>query len=348
MTKISKKHTFWLLAGVLLIASFIVLKDAIRPFLMSFVITYLFLPCVDALEKRKISRGITSSFIVAIVFVGFIAFVSLLIPFLYTKIASFFQDFVVDGADKISDSQINKLSQVLNIDSESVFNFIQKVKIWALDLTLDSKFIQPKTAFNSIVTIIATIIVMPIITFYMLKDWRLMVEKFFSLIPESKRIIWQVLARQIDISIFAYLRGQLNVCLFFIVYYSILLQIAGLNLGFALGLMVGILMFIPYVGFFVGCTICMILAFLQFGIVYEFWSIAIIFTVGQIIDANYTTPKFVGDKVGIHPVIIVFGLFASTCLFGITGAIFALPITTATTILARYLIARYRQTYYFE
>ena len=175
-----------------------------------------------------------------------------------------------------------------------------------------------------------------------------MIKAFFSILPKSNRVVWIALLRQIDTSIFAYLRGQLNVCLFFALYYGTLLPIIGLKAGFMLGIMMGIIMFIPYIGFFVGCGICLIVSFLQFGISDQFYVICVMFAIGQIIDANYVTPKFVGDKVGIHPAVIVFGLFASTSIFGITGAILALPITTSCAILIRYSIKQYKKTPYFK
>lgn len=349
MTKISKKHIFYISSFAFVFLAFVFLYDAIRPFAISFVIAYLFLPLVDKLEKKKISRSISSSIIVITLFVGLISTISILVPFIYTKIANFFQEFIIMGAENVTEYQINKLSKILHTDKNSIANLIEKLKKVASNLNLlESGFIKPKHALKSIIAIIATVVVMPIITFYMLKDWKKMTSTFFSLIPESKRKIWKFLSRRIDRSIFAYLRGQINVCLFFALYYSILLQAFGLNFGFAIGLMVGAMMFVPYIGFFVGCVTSLILAFIQFGIVDQFWIMCVIFTIGQLIDANYTTPKFVGDSVGIHPAIIVFGLFASTSIFGITGAILALPITTAATILIKYTISIYRKTYYFE
>jgi len=346
MTKINKKYIFWVLIFIALIVFFSVAKSAIRPFLISFVISYLLLPIVNKLEKLRLNRNIISGIIVFSIFVGILITASILLPFLYEKVASFLKEFITTS-DNLSDEKIHKFSSMLHVDTGTVINIKTYLQNSISNLEKGLFNIYPQKTINSVIGLFATVIVMPIITFYMLKDWKKMMHLFYCMIPDKNRAVCKFIIHQIDKSIFAYLKGQVNVCLFFMIFYSILFYFTTLNLGFLLGLMVGLMIFIPYIGFFIGFIICLIVAFLQFGLDSHFISVALIFILGQLIDVNYTTPKFVGDKVGIHPVVIVFGLFVSTTIFGITGAILALPITTTSTILVRFLIQQYKSSYYY-
>ncbi|QED23625.1 AI-2E family transporter [Candidatus Deianiraea vastatrix] len=346
MTKISKKYIFWAVIAILFTLFYILAENAVRPFAVSFIVSYLLLPIVNKFEKMKFNRSIVSGVIVSILFFSIIFASSILIPFLYEKVISFLNEFVITS-DNLSQQKIHKLSNMLHIDDDTVVKCKAYLQTAITKFQEDILHTYPKKTVNSIINIVATIVVMPIITFYMLKDWRKMVTSFYIMLPHSARGNCRLLMHQIDTSIFAYLRGQLNVCLFFMIFYSILLHFSGLNLGFLLGIMTGVMIFIPYVGFLIGIVICLVVAFLQFGFNTNFVIISLIFTAGQIIDANYTTPKFVGDKVGIHPVIIVFGLFVATSLFGVIGAILALPITTTSTILFKFLLQKYKTSHYY-
>ena len=172
--QIHKRHVFWSISSILFIAISYLIFDAIRPFLISFILAYLFLPFIDKIEKKfKINRGITSAAIVIILFCVFSIIVSFVLPFVYTKVASFFNEFLINRNGVLSNKEVIKLSSLLNIEKDVAQQIIFKIKSWFSSIDFDlSSIIKPTNAVSSVITCIATIFIMPIVTFYMLKDWK--------------------------------------------------------------------------------------------------------------------------------------------------------------------------------
>ncbi len=347
MSKINKKYLFWVLFTLFILLFCGFAGSAIYPFVAGFVISYLFLPVANRLESMGMARGMASGAVVLIGFSIVILTIAALAPFLYDKLMFFIQEFVVQK-DAMTPGKIHKLSTLLHIDYNMVVKAHDYVISYINNAIQNLSVTSPRSALNTVVNIFATIFVMPIITFYMLKDWKKMGGIFYSLVPSGGRNILKTMLGQVDDSIAFYIRGQISVCVFFMIYYSFLLYLIGVGMGFLLGIMVGGMIFIPYVGFFIGMVISLIVTFIQFGFSGIFGAVCGIFILGQLIDANYTTPKFVGDKVGIHPVFIVLGLFVSAKLFGVWGAVLALPITTSSAILIKFCISRYKLSHYYN
>ena len=347
ISNINKKHyIFW---GCVIIASlFFVnyISVAIKPFVLGFVFAYLFLPIVNKLEERRISRSYSSGAIVIFAFIILALTFIMLVPFLCDRVIFFAQDIMQNYGSE--NTLVRKLSKIFHTDVNVIWRVYRYLTDYIASASNTIHFIRsPNAMIASMINIIATIFVMPIITFYMLKDWNKIRDNFYKLLPKKHCITVQNMLCDIDKSIFSYLRGQVRVCGFFVLFYAFLLQIVGLNFGFLLGIMVGVMIFIPYVGFLIGFLISMMVAGMQFGFDYQFFIVVLIFIIGQFIDANYTTPKFVGEKVGLHPIWIVFGLFVFAKLFGVTGAIIALPLTTSAAVFVRFAIMKYKSSNYY-
>jgi len=344
--RINKTYLFWVAIGIVAFSFLYYIRIAIRPFILSFILAYLFLPLVN--KSERFSRGFMSGIIVVSIFISAIIIISILLPFILDRISSMSAGFI--SFTDVNNSLIaNKISKILNID-DNIIIAIQNYLIKYLKFFIDRAFLHNSTNdfIVSILNAVLTFFVMPIITFYMLKDWPTIRNTFHEMLPkESKHTVINMM-QQIDASIFSFLRGQLNVCLFFAMYYSLMFSIIGINFGFLLGMMLGILIFIPYIGFAIGMIICSVLIITQFGVGYEAMITIIVFIIGQIIDMNFTTPKFIGNKVGVHPIWIVFGLFVSSKILGIIGSIMAVPITTSFAIFVKFAINKYKNSYYYH
>jgi predicted PurR-regulated permease PerM len=165
--------------------------------------------------------------------------------------------------------------------------------------------------------------------------------KISSWLPtDSKRTILEQV-HQIDITLSAYIRGQTNVCLLLGIFYALALNLAGLDFGFTIGLLTGLLSFIPYVGVLFGFTIGVIIAFLQFDSWVNISIIAAIFLVGQFIEGTFVTPKLVGDKVGLHPVWIIFSLMVGGTILGFVGILIAIPVASVLKVLIKFFFNKY-------
>jgi predicted PurR-regulated permease PerM len=175
-----------------------------------------------------------------------------------------------------------------------------------------------------------------------LNDWHAMIDKVDSWLPRRHRPTIRSLGAQIDRAIAGFLRGQASVCFIMSIYYSIALVLVGLNFGFLIGVSTGVLTFIPYVGSLSGFLIGMIVAVVQF---YPSWwpiiAVAIVFIIGQFLEGYVLSPKLVGQSVGLHPVWLMFSLFAFGYLLGFVGLLIAIPLAAAIGVLLRFALSRY-------
>jgi predicted PurR-regulated permease PerM len=189
-------------------------------------------------------------------------------------------------------------------------------------------------------------VITPIVAIYMLNDWDHMVARINALLPDEQASTLRLLATQIDETLGAFARGQMMVCLALGVLYAIGLSFVGLNSAIFVGLLAGLVSFVPYVGAAFGLVLAGALGFGQFGFEWgALLQIAAVFFAGQFIEGNILTPRLVGNRVKLHPVWIIFALLAMGSLFGFLGLLLAVPIAAVIGVLMRRLIGVYERTY---
>jgi predicted PurR-regulated permease PerM len=188
------------------------------------------------------------------------------------------------------------------------------------------------------------VIVVPVVAFYLLRDWGAMLARIESWLPRRSAAVLRQLARDTDRVLSAWLRGQLLCCAALGVFYAVALQVAGLELGMTVGLMAGVLTFIPYVGSLTGFAVAVLLAMGQFGTWNEVLVIVGIFMVGQTVEGYVIYPYLLGDRVELHAVWVIFALFAGGVAFGFLGVLLAVPMAAALGVVARYWLRRYLES----
>jgi len=181
----------------------------------------------------------------------------------------------------------------------------------------------------------------PVVMFYMLRDWNMMVERLDTLVPRDWHAKVRSIASDIDAVLAEFLRGQLLVMLVLAAYYVIGLTIAGLDRAFAIGILTGILVFIPYVGFGLGLVLGVAAALLQWTGWPGFVAVLAVYGVGQLLESYVLVPWLVGDRIGLHPLAVIFALLAFGQLFGFAGVLLALPVSAALLVGLRHLRAAY-------
>jgi predicted PurR-regulated permease PerM len=194
----------------------------------------------------------------------------------------------------------------------------------------------------ALVNLLSLLIVTPIVAFYLLADWDHLVARVDHWLPRDHAEAVRAVARDIDAAMAGFIRGQGTVCLLLGAFYAVALTLAGLKFGLAIGLGAGLLTFIPYVGAIVGGVLAVGVALVQFWP--DFGSILVIvaiFAVGQFIEGNFLSPKLVGKSVGLHPVWLMFALFAFGYVFGFVGLLLAVPLAAAAGVLVRFALAQY-------
>jgi len=198
------------------------------------------------------------------------------------------------------------------------------------------------TGGKALVSFASVLIVMPVVTFYLIRDWHAMIDRVDSWIPVRQRETVRQLGREIDAAIGGFLRGQFGVCLVLGCYYAIGLMLVGLDFALLIGLIAGVITFVPYIGSMTGLMIAVSVAIAQFWPDWKRITLVVaIFLVGQFIEGNIVSPKFVGERVGLHPVWLIFAMFAFGYLFGFVGLLIAVPLGAAIAVLLRFGLRQY-------
>ena len=199
----------------------------------------------------------------------------------------------------------------------------------------------------ALVNLIGLVVVTPVVAWYLLRDWDRIVEAVDGWLPRDHAPVIREQVRIIDRTLAGFVRGQAMVCLILGAVYAIALELAGLDYGLVVGLVAGLISFIPYVGSLVGLALSVGLAAIQFDEPLRIALIAVIFVAGQAIEGNFLTPKLVGEKVGLHPVWVIFGLLAGGSLFGFVGVLLAIPVAAVVGVGLRFALARYKAGPYY-
>jgi predicted PurR-regulated permease PerM len=347
MSAFQRQFRFWLASAVVLALFLYIFSDILLPFVAGMVLAYFLDPVADRLERLGLSRVMATVVILfAFIIVLVLAFV-ILVPVLASQMADF--------AGKLPDYLTRLQALITSFDPQwlkAKFGVDPANLREGLNSLLTSGFGFLTTVFESIwksgmalVSIVSLFVVTPVVAFYMLLDWDRMIAVVDSWVPRDHVQTVRQIAADINTATAGFVRGQGTLCLVLGAMYAIGLTLTGLNFAILIGLFAGLISFIPYVGSLTGLVLAVGVAFVQFwpdwGMVV---AVAAVFFVGQFIEGNILSPKLVGKSVGLHPVWLMFSLFAFGALFGFVGLLVAVPAAAAIAVLVRFAIARYLES----
>lgn len=338
---------FWLVSAIILAIFLYVFSGILLPFVAGMVLAYFLDPVADRLQRLGLSRLMATIVILfAFIVVLVLAFV-ILIPVLASQMADF--------ASKLPEYLTRLQSLITSFDPrwlEEKFGVDANGLREGLNSLLTSGFGLLTTVFTSIwssgvalVSVVSLFVVTPVVAFYMLLDWDRMVTIVDSWVPRDYVQTVRAIANDINTATAGFVRGQGTLCLVLGAMYATGLTLTGLNFAILIGLFAGLISFIPYVGSLTGLVLAVGVAFVQF---WPDWTmvaaVAGVFFVGQFIEGNILQPRLVGKSVGLHPVWLMFSLFAFGALFGFVGLLIAVPASAAVAVLVRFAIARYLES----
>jgi len=341
---IQRRVLAWVGIFIVLIFMIWLLKSILLPFVAGMAIAYFLDPLADRLENIGMSRLVATT-IITVSFLLVVVLASILIlPLLYEQTLAFVEtlpklisearNFLVD----ISQTQLARGLGARSGDVEKALSGVSENSAsWLMGMlaSLGTKSLH-------FFSVMALIVVTPVVAFYLLLDWDRLVEKVDELIPREHLETVRGLGREINTVLAGFVRGQVIVCLFLGVFYSVGLTLVGLKFGLVVGIVTGILSFIPYLGSIVGFLASFILAAFQFGPDYVQIGLVVgVFLLGQFIEGNFLEPKLVGNRVQLHPVWIMFAIFAFSALGGFVGALLAVPMAATLGVLMRFTIRQY-------
>jgi predicted PurR-regulated permease PerM len=333
--------TFWLVTLLVLAALLWLLSDVLLPFVAGLALAYLQSPVADRMERWGVNRTVAALIIVTGIVLILVAAVVVVVPLLLQQASGFVAS--IPGHFKrlqelLIEPNLAWLESLgIGDKSKTISDIVGQSASWLMNFAYSLW-----TGGKALVSAASVLIVMPVVTFYLICDWHGMLEIADSWVPVRQRETVRQLAREIDAAIGGFVRGQLGVCLVLGIYYAIGLTLAGLHFGLLIGLVSGLITFVPYIGSMTGLLIAASVALAQFWPDWTRIAIVIaIFLVGQFVEGNILAPKFVGERVGLHPVWMIFAMFAFGYLFGFVGLLIAVPLAAIIAVLFRFGMRQY-------
>ena len=326
----------WLILMAAFLALLYLLLPVLTPFLIAAILAYICDPLVDKIclwgvGKFKLGRTL-ATVLVMLAIIGVLAgLVLILIPLLQKEsqlLAQRLPDLITNVRATLEPFLQKQFGISLNIDPAQIQEIVTKNWKTAGGLFGDV-LISAGNHGMALIGLLANILLLPVVLFYLLRDWDELVHKISNLIPLDMIDKTSEIAHEIDQVLAEFLRGQLAVMLAMSAFYVIGLWAVGLNMALPIGLVAGLLGFVPYLGITAGILLALLVAALQFTSFAQIMPVLLVFGVGQIVESFLLTPRLVGDRIGLHPVTVIFALLAGGQLFGFAGVLLALPVSAA-------------------
>lgn len=341
------KIGFWLLGFVAAIVFLYVFRSILLPFVAGMALAYFLDPVADRLEKAGMDRTWATVSILVLFLILFGLALMLVIPLLGHQLAGFLANlpnWLADLQELVAGQSDGVLLSQFGIPVDELKNnladIIRQGAGWLA--TLAQSILNGGQALLNIAALFA---VTPVVAFYLLHDWDEMVAKIDRVLPRDNVETIRTLAREIDATVSSFVRGQVSVCLILGVFYAVGLILIDLKFGLLIGLGAGLISFIPYIGAVLGLVVSGGVAIVQFWPDYTLIGLTLaIFAAGQFLEGNILQPKLVGKSVGLHPVWLMFALFAFGSLFGFVGMLIAVPAAAAVGVFVRFGLRQYLQS----
>lgn len=353
-----RQFWFWGLAAAALFITLWALKGMLLPFVIGLAAAYLLDPVVDRISRLGLNRTASVSFVL-LAFVAFFAgVVALVFPVLqgqFLRLLAALPGYVQQMREGLApwieslqqqvfpEGGTYKAEDILGHVPQGTSGYAAQALGWAGG-ALQRLWNGGVAVFD----ILSILIVAPVVSFYMLRDWDVLVARVDGWLPRRHAATIRALVTEMDIALSGFIRGQALVCLALGILYGVGLTLAGLEFGFLIGFAAGVLSFIPYLGSVFGFVTALVVAWFQYnGFGEEMIPVVVVFGVGQFLEGNYLTPKLVGEKVGLHALWVLFALMAGGSLMGFTGVMIAVPVAAVVAVLVRFMLRTYLASPYY-
>ncbi len=328
-------YVLWLLSPVLM------------PFAFAGMMAYLGDPLADRLERLGMGRTLAVSIVFIVLVLVAVGALLLLIPLISGQVDNLVQN-LPRYADWVHKTALPWVEAKLHLDAHAFDSsrLVAAIKehIGSIGEVASTVLGQISRSSLGVVMWLTNLVLIPVVAFYLLRDWDRLVAWIDGILPRSIEPTIAHLAREADKVLGAFVRGQLLVMLALGIFYGAALSIAGLSVGPLIGMVAGLLSFVPYLGFIVGFGSALIAVLVQYGDWTHVLIVIGIFVVGQLLEGYVLVPRLVGEKIGLHPVAVIFAVLAGGYLFGFLGVLLALPAASVIMVLLRYLADRYRHS----
>jgi predicted PurR-regulated permease PerM len=339
----------WQMLALVAIVVFLLwlLAPVLMPFAIAAMLAYLGDPLADRLQRLGMGRSLAVSIVFSVLVLLIVGSLLLLVPLIQRQVANVYENvptYVEWGRNVALPWVQNKLHlDPGTFDSERIIAAI-KEHIGSVSSVVAATLARISRSGMGIVMWLTNLVLVPVVAFYLLRDWDTMVAHIARLLPRSVEPTAVRLARESDQVLGAFVRGQLLVMLALGIFYGLALTMVGISVGPLIGMVAGLLSFVPYLGFMIGFLAALIAVLVQYGDWTHVLLVCGVFVVGQLLEGYVLVPRLVGGKIGLHPVAVIFAVLAGGHLFGFLGVLLALPAASVVVVLMRYVLERYRHS----
>ncbi|MFZ5566204.1 MAG: AI-2E family transporter [Pseudomonadota bacterium] len=345
-----KSALAWAAVALLLVLALWLLGPVLTPFVVAAVLAYVLTPLVDrldALGRGRMPRVLAVLIVELLFILAVLGLVLLLVPVL-TREWPLLREQVPQLLDRLNagvQPLLADLGLKLAFDTASLKPALMKYLNANMEEALGSLLASLKIGGSVALTVLGNLILIPVALFYLLMDWKQLVRRLLELVPQRLRGSYDSFVAEADEVLGQYLRGQMLVMLILAVYYSVMLSFFGLDLALPIGVFTGLAIFVPYVGFGVGLVLAVLAGLLEFsgdgGLTRVALMVGVVYGLGQLLESFYLTPRLLGERIGLHPLAVIFALLAFGQIFGFVGILVALPVSAVLLVAARRLRQRY-------
>lgn len=345
-TSTQKRTATWCLIAALVLLALWFLGPVLTPFVVAAVLAYALTPVVDKLDDMGRGRlpRVLAVLIVETLFLLILLSILLLVVPIFAKELPLLREQLPLLADRLNNSLGPWLAQFgikVSLDVASIKTFVVKYLNANVEDAFGSVMSSLKLGGSVALTIVGNVVLIPVALFFLLNDWDRFVARVVELVPPKMRASFDSFTEEADIVLGQYLRGQLLVMGVLAIYFSVALTLFGFDLAVPVGVFTGLAFFIPYLGFGLGLILAFLAGILQFGSWYGVLVVAGVYGAGQFVESFYLTPRLVGERIGLHPLSVIFALLAFGQLFGFLGVLIALPTSAVLLVGVRRVRASY-------
>jgi predicted PurR-regulated permease PerM len=313
------------------------LSPVLMPFVTAAVLAYVLAPAVERLTRRRWPR-VVAVVIVELIALALVTGVLLLIVPILSRELPLLREQIPVLAGRINETVVPLLRGwgiQVSLDIASVKAFVLKYLNANVDDSLATLISSARIGGSFVLALLGNLVLLPVVLFYLLLDWPRLVAWLRELVPLRQLERVTGFLRECDEVLGQYLRGQMLVMAVLAVYYTVALALAGFDLALPIGVFTGLGIFVPYLGFGLGALLATLAALLQFGNLYGLLAVLLIYGIGQLMESFVLTPRLVGERIGLHPIAVIFALLAFGHLFGFVGVLIALPAGALTLVALR-------------
>ncbi|HEU4621924.1 MAG TPA: AI-2E family transporter [Burkholderiaceae bacterium] len=338
-----QRQTFlWTTVGLAFVALLYWLGPVLTPFVLGGVLAYMLEPAVSWLNARRVPRVLAVLLVIVLLVAIFVVLVLLIVPVLQSEISALrgkLPAFVELLNTRVVPRVNEMLGTKLSLDVSSVKTFLSEQMS---DDQLTQRVIGTiRSGTSAVLGVLGLLFIVPVVLFFLLLDWPQFIQAARRLIPRPLEARVMAMLDEINQVLSQFLRGQISVMLILAVYYSVGLAIAGFDVALPVGILTGLLVFIPYLGFGLGLVLALLSALLQFDGWMGLIAVGVVYGIGQALESFILTPKLVGGSIGLHPLAVIFVLMAFGQVFGFVGVLVALPVSAVLVVALRVVLRRY-------